>query len=51
MTWSQPGVHGKPPPERCGHTATIVGDRLIILGGNNSNGEFNDINILLLGIV
>ena len=50
MTWSQPVVHGKPPLERCGHTATIVGDRLIVLAGNDSTGEFNDINILMLGM-
>ena len=51
MTWNQPTVHGKPPLERCGHTATIVGDRLIVLGGNDSTGEFNDINILMLGML
>ncbi|XP_059816490.1 ras guanine nucleotide exchange factor F isoform X3 [Hypanus sabinus] len=49
--WYQPIVVGERPLPRCGHTATLLRDKLIIFGGNRSSVFLNDLHILDLGFM
>ena len=39
-------VHGRRPAARDGHTGTIVGDKLIVFGGDRHHMPFNDTSII-----
>eukprot|EP00741_Cyanophora_paradoxa_P009306 tig00000144_g9014.t1 len=46
MSWEAPGVTGEPPSERTGHSATLVGNRLYLIGGASAGDHcFNDVHI------
>ncbi|XP_078263148.1 uncharacterized protein LOC144597542 [Rhinoraja longicauda] len=47
--WYQPIVMGDRPPPRCGHSATLLSDKLILFGGSRSRVFLNDLHILDLG--
>ncbi|XP_051872080.1 uncharacterized protein zgc:163014 [Pristis pectinata] len=47
--WYQPIVVGERPLPRCGHSATLLRDKLILFGGNRSRMFLNDLHILDLG--
>lgn len=46
MSWDQPSFTGAPPPNRTGHSATLVDNKLIIFGGMDSTQEYNDLHYL-----
>lgn len=46
MTWSIPAVQGMQPPARYAHTATLMGNKLIIFGGFNGRSYLDDLNVL-----
>eukprot|EP00741_Cyanophora_paradoxa_P009104 tig00000145_g8816.t1 len=46
LTWSLPtGVGGAPPTGRYGHTATLVGNKIVIFGGSG-DAVYNDLHVL-----
>ncbi|XP_069771910.1 rab9 effector protein with kelch motifs isoform X2 [Narcine bancroftii] len=49
--WYQPIVVGERPFPRCGHSATLLRDKLILFGGNRSRVFLNDLHILDLGFM
>ncbi|XP_072128143.1 kelch domain-containing protein 2 isoform X2 [Mobula birostris] len=49
--WYQPIVVGERPLPRCGHSATLLRDKLIIFGGNRSCVFLNDLHVLDLGFM
>ena len=44
--WVPVKTVGLPPTEREGHTATIVGDRMVVYGGSSQLGYLGDVYIL-----
>eukprot|EP00931_Biecheleriopsis_adriatica_P050355 TRINITY_DN29148_c0_g1_i1.p1 TRINITY_DN29148_c0_g1~~TRINITY_DN29148_c0_g1_i1.p1 ORF type:complete len:662 (-),score=119.61 TRINITY_DN29148_c0_g1_i1:39-1916(-) len=44
--WSKETFSGKPPKPRGGHTATLVGSDIFIMGGANSEEGFGDVHRL-----
>mmetsp|Transcript_74556 Transcript_74556/g.199391 ORF Transcript_74556/g.199391 Transcript_74556/m.199391 type:complete len:1596 (-) Transcript_74556:922-5709(-) len=46
MKWFRPPTSGPQPPARAAHTATVVGNRLYIFGGNNGSVRLNDLHSL-----
>jgi hypothetical protein len=46
MTWSIPSIQGTQPPARYAHTATLMGNKLIVFGGFNGRSYLDDLNIL-----
>lgn len=46
MTWSIPSVQGMQPPARYAHTATLMGNKLIIFGGFNGRSYLDDLSVL-----
>lgn len=49
--WYQPIVMGDRPLPRCGHSATLLNDKLILFGGSRSRVFLNDLHILDLGFM
>jgi len=48
--WTQPHITGKAPCGRYGHTASVVGSKIYIFGGNaGTNMRLNDMHILDTG--
>jgi len=45
-TWQQLSCSGTLPPPRYGHSATIVGQSMIVFGGQDGKQQFNDIWVL-----
>ncbi|CAN0014064.1 unnamed protein product [Discosporangium mesarthrocarpum] len=48
--WSLAEAQGPHPPARGGHSATVLGDRLYIFGGNTTQVGFNDLWFLDLPV-
>eukprot|EP01121_Diplochlamys_sp_Union-15-3_P022534 TRINITY_DN9626_c0_g1_i1.p1 TRINITY_DN9626_c0_g1~~TRINITY_DN9626_c0_g1_i1.p1 ORF type:complete len:537 (+),score=87.91 TRINITY_DN9626_c0_g1_i1:197-1612(+) len=46
MSWSRPITTGQAPRPRAGHTTTMVGNKLFILGGGDGENYLNDLYIL-----
>jgi len=47
--WSRPLISGKAPPARGGHTASIVGNLIVIFGGTYFEKKFqylNDVQVI-----
>jgi hypothetical protein len=44
-TWSRPEARGQPPPPMFSHTATLVGKRLFIIGGQNGMEVFSSVYV------
>jgi len=42
QTWSQPALSGNAPEPRGGHTATLVGASIFVVGGSSPEATFND---------
>uniref|UniRef100_A0A3Q2PPV2 Zgc:163014 n=1 Tax=Fundulus heteroclitus TaxID=8078 RepID=A0A3Q2PPV2_FUNHE len=49
--WYQPIVEGDRPLPRFGHSATLLGQKLIIFGGRKTAAYLNDLHILDLGLM
>ncbi|KAJ8044955.1 RING finger protein B [Holothuria leucospilota] len=49
--WYKPLVLGPKPKPRSGHSATLLGDKLVIFGGWDAPVCFNDVYILDLGLM
>ncbi len=49
LTWWQPIVHGVKPAPRAAHSATVVGNKIFIFGGNDGTTLFNDLHVLDTG--
>ncbi|XP_013412282.1 acyl-CoA-binding domain-containing protein 5 [Lingula anatina] len=50
-SWYNPIVTGEKPEPRSGHSATIIGDQLVVFGGWDFPVCFSDIHILDMGFV
>ncbi|ELU04148.1 hypothetical protein CAPTEDRAFT_93513 [Capitella teleta] len=50
-SWYDPIVMGERPCPRSGHSATLLGDRLVVFGGWDAPVCFNDVHVLDLCIV
>lgn len=49
--WTQPFLTGKAPCGRYGHTASVVGTKIYVFGGNaGTNMRLNDLHILDTGM-
>lgn len=46
LLWSQPAIQGTPPEARSYHTASLIGDKLLIFGGKARKQWFNDVTML-----
>lgn len=46
--WTSPAVAGSPPSRRSGHTITLQGENVIVVGGYNGTEILSDIGILNL---
>ena len=46
FTWTQPQVTGALPPKRYGHTATMVGARMVVIAGQDSAAQLSDVWLL-----
>jgi Rab9 effector protein with kelch motifs len=46
MMWHAPVVSGKPPEPRAGHTASLIGSKIIIVGGGDHKRAFSDVHVL-----
>lgn len=46
MAWTRLQVNGAPPPPRWGHTAAVIGEKLIVFGGHNGSRMLNDLHVL-----
>ncbi len=46
MAWSQAYVAGTSPAARSRHTATAVGNKLMVIGGGDDSRVYNDVYIL-----
>jgi hypothetical protein len=44
--WTTPKVDGVPPKARSYHSATVVGNKIVIFGGNNKTSCFNSVHVL-----
>jgi hypothetical protein len=44
--WKTPKVDGMPPKPRSFHSATAVGSKMVIIGGNNKTSCFNTVHVL-----
>lgn len=44
--WCQPEIHGTPPPGLRGHTATLIGHKILFFGGYDGKGRTNELYIL-----
>jgi Galactose oxidase, central domain len=44
--WTTPKVEGMPPKPRSFHSATAVGNKMVIFGGNNKTSCFNTVHVL-----
>ncbi|XP_054894430.1 RING finger protein B [Poeciliopsis prolifica] len=49
--WYQPIVEGDKPLPRFGHSATLLGQKLVIFGGQMTAAYFNDLHVLDLGLM
>ena len=49
LTWWQPIVHGAKPAPRAAHSATVVGNKVFVFGGNDGTTLFNDLHVLDTG--
>ncbi|XP_066526166.1 rab9 effector protein with kelch motifs [Hoplias malabaricus] len=49
--WYQPIVEGDRPLPRFGHSTTLLPDKLVIFGGQNTAAYLNDLHILDLGFM
>jgi len=43
MIWYKPRTKGDAPPARAFHTATLVGSKIIVFGGNLEEKYYNDV--------
>eukprot|EP00274_Cyanoptyche_gloeocystis_P007191 CAMPEP_0196667380 /NCGR_PEP_ID=MMETSP1086-20130531/65048_1 /TAXON_ID=77921 /ORGANISM="Cyanoptyche gloeocystis , Strain SAG4.97" /LENGTH=332 /DNA_ID=CAMNT_0042004705 /DNA_START=53 /DNA_END=1051 /DNA_ORIENTATION=- len=49
LHWSQPIILGKAPQERTGHSATLVGNRIYVIGGASAGDHcYNDVYSLTI---
>jgi N-acetylneuraminic acid mutarotase len=46
MTWSIPAAQGVQPPPRYAHTATLMGNKVIVFGGFNGRVYLDDLSVL-----
>jgi hypothetical protein len=44
----RPKVSGRPPAARAGHTATLIGHKMFVLGGGDHRRVFRDVHVLEL---
>ncbi|XP_033115910.1 acyl-CoA-binding domain-containing protein 4-like [Anneissia japonica] len=51
QNWYEPIVNGKKPTPRSGHSATVIGDQMVIFGGWDAPLCFNDLIILDLTLM
>ncbi|KAK5614442.1 hypothetical protein CRENBAI_024355 [Crenichthys baileyi] len=49
--WYQPIVEGDKPLPRFGHSATLLGQKLIVFGGRKTAAYLNDLHVLDLGLM
>lgn len=49
--WYQPIVEGDKPLPRFGHSATLLGQKLVIFGGRKTAAYLNDLHVLDLGLM
>ncbi|XP_023208008.1 tip elongation aberrant protein 1-like isoform X2 [Xiphophorus maculatus] len=49
--WYQPIVEGDKPLPRFGHSATLLGQKLVIFGGQMTAAYLNDLHVLDLGLM
>jgi hypothetical protein len=49
MAWSQAYVAGTSPAARSRHTATAIGNKLVVIGGGDDARVYNDVYILDTG--
>mmetsp|Transcript_23348 Transcript_23348/g.63312 ORF Transcript_23348/g.63312 Transcript_23348/m.63312 type:complete len:264 (-) Transcript_23348:734-1525(-) len=45
-TWTQPETQGEAPPKRYGHSATLIGERMVVVAGQDSAHQLADAWIL-----
>lgn len=46
FTWLRPSFTGSPPAPRMGHSAVMLGDRMLVFAGGDSARAFNDLHVL-----
>lgn len=46
LQWSQPEILGTPPPGLRGHTATLIGHKILLFGGYDGKGRTNELYLL-----
>ena len=46
LQWSQPDILGTAPPGLRGHTATLIGHKILLFGGYDGKGRTNELYIL-----
>lgn len=47
--WSACECSGAPPPERYGHSATMLGPLMVVFGGMGGKVQYNDVHLLATG--
>jgi Rab9 effector protein with kelch motifs len=49
MVWEEVKTHGRAPSGRGYHSANLIGDVMVVVGGSDGNNVFSDIWLLDLG--
>ena len=49
VKWSLLEVAGEPPAKRYGHTATALGENIVVFGGQGKADQYNDVWLLSTG--
>jgi hypothetical protein len=50
MRWAELPTHGKKPTPRGYHTANLVGNIMVVIGGSDGKESFTDVWCLNLGV-
>lgn len=46
LSWSRPYINGAPPAPRVGHTATMIGVKMFVIGGASNGKVMKDLHVL-----